>query len=90
MNKYHDLTGRRVIVVSASMANADMEIWTSEGVMTDVRQRLETSVSYLENNGYKIGHILDCGYIVRLTKDKRAIILYLKTNSFQFSGNPMA
>lgn len=57
VNEYHDLTGRRVIAVSASMSNADMEIWTSEGVMTDVRQRLEASVSYLENNGYKIGHI---------------------------------
>lgn len=57
VNEYHDLTGRRVIAVSASMSNADMEIWTSEGVMTDVRQRLENSVSYLENNGYKIGHI---------------------------------
>lgn len=57
VNEYHELTGRRVIAVSASMSNADMEIWTSEGVMTDVRQRLETSVSYLENNGYKIGHI---------------------------------
>ena len=57
VNEYHDLTGRRVIAVSASMSNADMDIWTSEGVMTDVRQRLENSVSYLENNGYKIGHI---------------------------------
>ena len=57
VNEYHDLTGRRVIAVSASMSNTDMEIWTSEGVMTDVRQRLENSVSYLENNGYKIGHI---------------------------------
>lgn len=57
VNEYHDLTGLRVIAVSASMSNADMEIWTSEGVMTDVRQRLENSVSYLENNGYKIGHI---------------------------------
>lgn len=57
VNEYHGLTGRKVIAVSASMSNADMEIWTSEGVMTDVRQRLEASVSYLENNGYKIGHI---------------------------------
>lgn len=57
VNEYHGLTGRSVIAVSASMANADMEIWTSEGVLTDVGQRLETSVSYLENNGYKIGHI---------------------------------
>jgi hypothetical protein len=57
VNDYHTHTGRKVIAVSASMSLADMDVWTSEGVMTDVKQRLESAISFLKDNNYKIGHI---------------------------------
>ena len=57
VNEYHKLTGRKVIAVSASMSNADMEIWTSEGVMADVKHRLDAAISFLKDNGCNIGHI---------------------------------
>ena len=57
VNEYYSLTGRKVIAVSASMSNADMEIWTSQGVMTDVKHRLDAAISFLKDNDCKIGHI---------------------------------
>ena len=57
VNEYHSLTGRKVIAVSASMSNADMEIWTSQGVMTDVKHRLNAAISFLKDNDCKIGHV---------------------------------
>lgn len=56
IDEYHKLTGRRIVAVSASMAQSDMDIWTSEGVMDDVKHRYDSAVSYLEDNGYTIGH----------------------------------
>ena len=57
VNEYYKETGRRVIAVSVSMGATDMNTWTSQGVMDDVKNRFDTSVSYLKNNGYKIWHI---------------------------------
>ena len=57
VNEYHELTGRRVVAVSASMGSTDMDKWTSDGVMTDVKQRFDETLFYLENNGYEVGHI---------------------------------
>lgn len=57
VNEYHKLTGRRVVAVSASMGSADMDVWTSEGVMDDVLRRFESTIDYLESNGYKAGRI---------------------------------
>ncbi len=55
-NEYHELTGRRVVAVSASMGSTDMDKWTSDGVMADVKQRFDATLSYLKDNGYKAGH----------------------------------
>ena len=57
VNEYYKETGRRVIAVSVSMGATDMNTWTSQGVMDDVKNRYDTSVSYLKDNGYKIWHI---------------------------------
>ncbi len=57
VNKYHELTGRRIVAVSASMGSADMDKWTSDGVMTDVKNRFDTMLSFLEDNDYKTTHI---------------------------------
>lgn len=57
INEYHKRTGRRVIAVSVSMGATDMMTWQTEGVINDVKDRFDTSVSYLKNNGYSIGHI---------------------------------
>ena len=57
INEYHELTGRKVIAVSMSMGATDMNTWISPGVTEDVKQRLDTTVSYLKNNGYTIGHM---------------------------------
>ncbi len=57
INEYHEETGRKVIAVSMSMGATDMDTWTSAGVTSDIKQRFDTSVSYLKNNGYTIGHM---------------------------------
>lgn len=57
VNEYHKLTGRRVVAVSISMGATDMDKWMTEGARADVKNRFDTSVSYLRNNGYNIGHI---------------------------------
>ena len=57
VNEYYKETGRRVIAVSVSMGATDMNTWTSPGVVEDVKQRFDRSVSYLKDNGYKIWHI---------------------------------
>lgn len=69
VNEYYNLTGRKIIAVSASMSNADMDIWTSDGVKSDVRQRLSSAMSYLESNGYKADHV----YILWLHGESDAI-----------------
>ena len=56
VNEYHELTGRRVVAVSASMGSADMDRWTSEGVMTDVKQRFDATLSFVKDKGYD-GHV---------------------------------
>jgi len=57
INEYHEETGRKVIAVSMSMGATDMDTWMSAGVTSDIKQRFDTSVSYLKNNGYTIGHM---------------------------------
>lgn len=57
VNEYHRRTGRRVIAVSISMGATDMMTWQTEGVINDVSGRFNTSVTWLKNNGYNIGHI---------------------------------
>ncbi len=57
VKEYNDLTGRRIVAVSASMGSADMDKWTSDGVMKDVKNRFNTTLSFLEDNDYKAAHI---------------------------------
>ncbi|MCR5591826.1 MAG: sialate O-acetylesterase [Lachnospiraceae bacterium] len=57
VNEYHELTGRRVVAVSVSMGATDMETWMTPGVIADVGGRYDSAVSFLNNNGYTIGHI---------------------------------
>ncbi len=57
VNEYHKLSGKRVVAVSASMGSTDMDMWTSEGIMTDVKERFDSTLSYLKDNGYNVGHI---------------------------------
>lgn len=57
INEYHRETGRRVIAVSASMGATDMDTWKLPGVIADIQQRLDTTVAYLKDNGYNIGHM---------------------------------
>ena len=57
VNEYHRRTGRRVVAVSVSMGATDMTTWKTEGVISDVKNRFDKSVSYLKTNGYNIGHI---------------------------------
>ena len=57
INKYHELTGRKVIAVSMSMGATDMDVWITPGVAEDVKQRLDTSVKFLRDNGYNIGYM---------------------------------
>ena len=57
VNRYHELTGRKVIAVSISMGATDMNTWMSAGAMADVQNRFDRSVSFLRDNGYNIGHM---------------------------------
>lgn len=57
VNEYHKLTGRRVVAVSISMGATDMNKWITPGAAEDVKQRFSSAVSYLKDNGYKIGHM---------------------------------
>lgn len=57
VNRYHELTGRKVIAVSISMGATDMNQWKTPGVTEDVTKRFETTMSYLKDNGYKAGHV---------------------------------
>ena len=57
VNEYYKDTGRRVVAVSMSMGATDMNKWNSPGVIEDVKQRFDRSVTYLKDNGYKVGHI---------------------------------
>ena len=57
VNRYHDLTGRKVIAVSISMGATDMNTWMSPGAVADVQNRFDKSVSFLKDNGYNIGHL---------------------------------
>lgn len=57
INEYYKETGRKVIAVSMSMGATDMDTWMSPGVTSDIKQRLDTTLSYLRNNGYNIGHM---------------------------------
>ena len=57
VNEYHQETGRRVIAVSMSMGATDMDTWMLPGVTADIGRRFDTTVSYLRNNGYNIGHM---------------------------------
>ena len=57
VNRYHKLTGRKVIAVSISMGATNMIKWTSAGSLEDIKGRFDSAVSYLKNNGYTIGHM---------------------------------
>ena len=57
VNEYHRRTGRKVIAVSISMGATDMTTWKSQGVIDDVKNRFDTSVAWLKDNGYTIGHL---------------------------------
>lgn len=57
VNEYHKLTGRRVVAVSISMGATDMNTWITDGVREDVKMRCNRAVSYLNDNGYTIGHM---------------------------------
>lgn len=57
VNEYHELTGRRIVAVSASMGSADMDKWTSNGVMKDVKNRFDTTLAFLEGTDYEPAHI---------------------------------
>ena len=57
VNEYHRRTGRKVIAVSISMGATDMTTWKTQGVIDDVKNRFDTTVTWLRNNGYTIGHL---------------------------------
>ncbi len=57
VNEYYKETGRRVIAVSISMGATDMNAWMSPGVTADVKKRFDTTVAYLKDNGYNVGHM---------------------------------
>ncbi|MBO4890033.1 MAG: hypothetical protein J5574_03475 [Lachnospiraceae bacterium] len=57
VNEYHRRTGRKVIAVSISMGATDMTTWKTQGVIDDVKNRFDTTVTWLKNNGYTIGHM---------------------------------
>ena len=57
VNEYHRRTGRKVIAVSISMGATDMTTWKTQGVIDDVKNRFDTTVTWLGNNGYTIGHL---------------------------------
>lgn len=57
VNEYHRRTGRRVIAVSVSMGATDMNTWKTQGVIDDVSGRFNTTVKWLKDNGYTIGHL---------------------------------
>ena len=56
VNRYHELTGRKVIAVSISMGATDMNQWKTPGVTEDVTQRFDRTMAYLKDNSYKVGH----------------------------------
>lgn len=56
VNEYYKETGRRVIAVSISMGATDMDTWKLPGVTQDIKQRFDAAVTYLNDNGYNIGH----------------------------------
>ncbi|MDO4187740.1 MAG: sialate O-acetylesterase [Lachnospiraceae bacterium] len=53
-NEYYALTGVPIVGVSASQGASTTEIWLSSGFQNDMDQRFNTSVKWLEDNGYYI------------------------------------
>ncbi len=70
VNEYHERTGRKVIAVSISKGATDMSAWTAPGVTADIKRRFDTTVSFLKNNGYNIGHM----YVLWLHGESDGII----------------
>ena len=53
-NEYYSLTGVPIVGVSASQGASTTEIWQTPGFQYDMEQRFNTSISWLEDNGYYI------------------------------------
>lgn len=54
--RYHEITGRRTIVVSASQGGTDMASW-QRSLADDAAQRLASAKSFLEKSGIECGNI---------------------------------
>lgn len=57
INRYHELTDKKVIGVSASVGGMAMDLWLNDGVMDDVIARIKDSITYLSDNQYNIEHV---------------------------------
>lgn len=53
-NEYYSETGVPIVGVSASQGASTTELWLTPGFQTDMENRYNTSVSWLEDNGYYI------------------------------------
>lgn len=57
VNKYHELTGRQVIAVSAAKGESPISMWLSSTMMADLKDRYDKTLAYLKDNGYAAEHI---------------------------------
>lgn len=57
VNEYYELTKRKVVAVSISKGETSISDFLQPDIMADVEERYKFSKSYLQNNGYHIGHI---------------------------------
>ena len=60
VNKYYEETGRKVIAVSNSVGGMAMDLWIADAFWKDSLDRINTSIKWLEDNNYNVGHIYMC------------------------------
>lgn len=53
INEYHELTNHKVIAVSISVGGMAMDIWLKEQFFNDAKTRINESLRYLDENGYR-------------------------------------
>lgn len=57
INKYHEVTGNKVVAVSCSVGGMAMDLWLIDGFWNDAVGRVTNSITWLDNNNYNVEHI---------------------------------
>lgn len=57
VNTYYELTGHKVVAVSASVGGMAMDLWLADGIIEDSVSRINSAVAYLDEHNYDIEHV---------------------------------